>query len=170
MQAAITNLRELDIESQNRERGIVADKRTARETLNGMFKQLCLYINFTVRNYPNAEDIIISLGLEVAKTGGHRVASFAAPVNLSSAVSSEPGGIQLEWQVPSQRGIHSYVVEIAEGGDTPDAQWSMFATATGTRLKATGLVRGNFYAFRVRSVGAGSVYSAPSEVTTCVAG
>ncbi len=171
IQTALDNLDALEVESQNRARGVVALKRTARATLIALFKELCLYINFTLRNNPNAGDVIAALGLEVAQTGGHPVGTPEAPVNAKSEVSEEPGSIDLSWEAPQGgRGVHSFVIEITDGSDTPESVWRQVATSTTTKYCVSGLDRGNFYSFRIRAVGAKSVYSAPSEATTCVAG
>lgn len=169
IQSSLTQLSALETQSQNGDRSVIAQKRTARIVVNQQFLLLCDYLAFTVREAVNAEELINGIGLEVAKKPtGHPVPELPVPSEIMSRVSQEPGGVDLRWESAS-RGVHTFQIEMCDGFDTAGSNWRIIANSSKMKHTVTGLQRGSYYSFRVRCVGAGASVSEPSPVTTCLA-
>ncbi len=155
------------VDAENGDRDKIRVRNIAREVLLSQLFELSQYTMMMSHSNTNGKELIENAGFDVARKR-HPLGLLPAPLNVLSALSKEPGAVDLKWK--RVYGARSYQVEFIEGTEVgPQAEWKILGTSSKRKFNASGLQPGRFYSFRVRAYGVAG-YSAPSEVTTSVVG
>jgi hypothetical protein len=135
----------------------VAIKNQARQDLESLLFQLGMYVMNTANG---DETMLVSSGFTLAKNPEPVYITNAGNVTLSNGITSG----EMVSTVATQKGVKSYLHEIADEIPTENTVWDTFASSR-SRFVFSGLLPGKQYWVRVALV-AGNGQVAYSEVAT----
>ncbi len=144
--AAIAKLRTTIKNAQSGAHDAITARKLATVDLRLLLAALALYVNST-----SGSDLNMALSSGFEQVQKPKPVTLEAPAKVQAKVSAFQSCVDMRWK--SVPGALMYQVYITEG-DPATATWTKAGTSSRADMRASGLVSGKLYSFRVAALGA----------------
>lgn len=168
LQDSVSAYQALLVESMGGAFIAIERRNTQRNIVTSQLLEIAAWAAFQVCKEMNAAGLLIDIGFVPTKEKRACVTELEIPTDVRSEASQEPGGIDISLRAVAF--AHCYGIEISEEGNGPNIIFKHYGFSTNVRFTIHGLQRGKFYSIRLRAYNGKAGFSAPSQITSCMAG